>query len=203
MLPDHSFRVKTYFDANKHKYDFHTIEGCGRYTEDCLRECLRPVDDNWGLLKYNGNGTKYNGHRIDSVLYRIPEPGQNSLLTSVDIIKDAETNHASSGWSKDQPRYTLDDWIPHPQAPPSHIKVVPWVGYNENGFNRLKKMLIHDYARRPQGPDFDVSVWAARCFHNQYMGPEGIPLGELGALQRVKKELCESLGIPNDNYLGE
>lgn len=83
------------------------------------------------------------------------------------------------------------------------MKLVPYVNYDENGFQRLKKMLAHDYSRRPQGPDFDVSVWAGRYFHNCYMGPEGTPLGEDAALKRIKPELCAALGIPVDNYYGE
>lgn len=79
---------------------------------------------------------------------------------------------------------------------PNPGKTVPWIEYNENGFQRLKNMVAHDYGRRPQGPDYDVSVWSGRYFHNCYMGPDGIPLGEQKALERVKPELCASLGIP-------
>lgn len=82
---------------------------------------------------------------------------------------------------------------PNPLPPVGDM--VPWVGYDENGFQRLKNILVHDYGRRPQGADFDVSIWAGRYFHNCYMGPEKKPLGEQKALERVKPELCGALGI--------
>jgi hypothetical protein len=98
------------------------------------------------------------------------------------------------------PEYVpFNESVPNP-TPVPQPNMVPWVGYNEQGFERLKRMVRHDYERRPQGPDYDVSVWAGRFFHNCYMGPEGKPLGEQGAL---KPELCASLKIPVDNYYGE
>jgi hypothetical protein len=73
--------------------------------------------------------------------------------------------------------------------------MVPWVGYDENGFNELKRQLAYDYARRPQGADFDVSVWAARVFHSAYMGPEKTPLGLVAAVDRHQVEWCAALGV--------
>lgn len=73
---------------------------------------------------------------------------------------------------------------------------VPWVQYDENGFQELKRQLAYDYARRPQGADFDVSVWAARVFHSCYMGPEKEPLGMEAALVKHRAEWCAALGVP-------
>ena len=193
MTPNHSIQVAAYFAANKSKYDFSTIEGCGKYTEDCVRECLRPLDFKWGLLAYTGNGTKYNGHRIDSILYSAPDIG-DSLLRSIDIIINAESSNASSGWIPDSvARYTLADWIPYAMTPP--VTTVPWVAYNESGFQKLKNLLSFDYSRRPQGADFDVTVWAARVFHSAYMGPNGKPLGLDSAIDKHRPEWCAALGV--------
>ena len=193
MIPDHSKQCEEYFAANSHKYNFLTHQGCGTYTEDLVRECLQPLDPNWGLLEYHGNGTKYNGHRIDSILYRIPDEG-DALLSSTDVIKDAETDHASSGWSRDEPRYTEAHWM---KTPPSSTPtgMVPWVAYNEQGFNELKRTLAYDYARRPQGPDYDVSVWAARTFHNAFMGPNKVPMGMTDGMNKARAEWCAILQV--------
>lgn len=195
-----------YFEIHAHNYDLSTVGDCGKYMEAVIPYAQAHGYAKVGFLKKTGTGTQYNGHAIDSFLYDEPVPPSN-LLQSCDVIKDAETNHASAGWSLDTPRYQESDWLERPSPNGGegneHDGMVPYVSYDENGFQRLKRMLAHDYGRRPQNADFDVSVWAGRYFHNCYMGPSGIPLGEQGALERVKPELCNALGIPMDNYYGE
>jgi len=199
--PNHSTQVAAYFEANKSKYNFTTVEDCGKYTEDCMRECLRPLDVNWGLLKYNGSGTKYNGHRIDSILYRFPDTGDTNLR-SIDIIVGAESSNASSGWGKDsEARYTINDWISEPQAS-VNLNVVPWIAYFGDIANQnFKKTLSFDYGRRPQGADFDVSVWAFRVVYTALMGltsplQGGKPLGLDTAIEHHRVEWCAALGVP-------
>ncbi len=82
---------------------------------------------------------------------------------------------------------------PNPQPP---ANTVPWVPYDENGFQELKRTLAYDYARRPQGADFDVTVWAARVFHSSTMGPEKVPLGKEAAMNKHRPEWCGALGVP-------
>jgi hypothetical protein len=200
VTPNHSTQVAAYFEANKHKYNFEHVDGCGKYTEDCVRECLRPLDTNWGLLKYEGSGTKYNGHRIDSILYRLPNIG-DTLLHSIDIIVAAESDHASSGWGPDTPRYTEADWLAEPKGPISS-NTVPYQPYQGDASNNeLKRTLSFDYSRRPQGVDWDVSVWAFRFQHSALMGPippelGGKPLGTQGAMNKHRPEWCAALGVP-------
>lgn len=74
--------------------------------------------------------------------------------------------------------------------------VVPWVGYDEGGNKELKRQLAFDYGRRPQGADWDVSIWAARVFHSAYMGPAKLPLGMAKALMKHRLEWCAALGVP-------
>lgn len=197
-----------FWDAHHNLYDFSTNEGCGQYTED-LVERLRILGfEKVGHLKKYGSATQYNGHANDAFLYREADP---DLYRAVDVIFAAEakppytpSNPApNKNFGIDIPRYEDKDWMAEPGNSEPVPNTVPWVAYNEQGFQRLKNMLAHDYGRRPQGADFDVSVWAGRYFHNCYMGPEGIPLGEDGALHRIKPELCAALGIPMDNYYGE
>jgi len=212
MIPN-ELRVlaNNFFIARADEFDLTENSGCGLYTEAFVEEARNKGFDKVGHLKKSGSATQYNGHANDAFLYADGEGNPNGLYQAVDIIANAESkppydsNHRppASGWSVDIPRYKDSDWLEKPNSGGGNsVSTVPWVTYNEQGFQRLKNMLKHDYERRPQGPDYDVSVWAGRFFHNCYMGPEGKPLGEQGALERVKRELCESLKIPMDNYFG-
>lgn len=196
-----------FFLDHGHKYDMAHADECGEYMEAFVVHAKTIGYSDVKHLKKNPGQTQYNGHAIDAFLYTVPEL-PSGLFRACDIINSAEAkppygphNPApSAGWSPDIPRYTMADiWIPGSVPTP---KTVPWVAYDENGFQRLKKMLAHDYARRPQGADFDVSIWAGRYFHNCYMGPDGIPLGEQKALEKIKPELCSALSISNDGYYG-
>jgi len=189
----------TFFDTHAHNYNLFTDEGCGLYMEAAIPYVRAKGFTKVGFLLYNGSGTKYNGHRIDSFLY--DEITNNGKLQSCDVIANAETDHASKGWSPDIPRYSESDWadtVSNSNGEPVPNRV-PWIAYNEQGFERLKKQLAYDYGRRPQGADFDVTVWAARVFHSQYMGPNGTPLGFDAAMNKHRPEWCGALGVPVDN----
>lgn len=206
MIPNELRQLTdAFFSRESHKYDLSHAAGCGQYMEALIPYAQTHGYAQVGYLKKYGTQTQYNGHAIDALLWM----EENEPLQSVDVIANGEAkppygpnNPAPiAGWSLDTPRYKKSDWsknIPNVQP----VTTVPYVPYDENGFQRLKNMLAHDYARRPQAADFDVSVWAGRYFHNCYMGPNGVPLGEQGALERIKPELCDSLGISNDGYLG-
>lgn len=186
----------SYFKQHSSGYDMSDSDECGRYMEALVPYCQHNGFPKVGLLKYTGSGTKYNGHRIDSFLYNEPVPEFGGKLQSCDVIANAETNNAQAGWSPDEPRYSESDWLKEPiDEPTPGPATVPWVPYNEAGFQELKRTLAYDYARRPQGADFDVTVWSGRYFHNSYMGPERIPLGENAGLQRARNEWCNSLHV--------
>lgn len=205
-VPDRSAQLKEFFDVNHNDYNFEDKNECGRYTENAL-EYLRMHNGNenfYHLRKY-GSATQYQEHAIDVLAYDNREDKQSGEtdIMEIDILKDAETEGASHSWQVRNTPYEPKDLMdPSEIGEPVPGNTVPWVGYNEQGFERLKRMLKHDYERRPQGPDYDVSVWAGRFFHNHYMGPERIPLSEQASLERVKIELCSSLGIPLDDYYG-
>jgi hypothetical protein len=201
-----------FFDDNAHDFDMATNEGCGEYMELLVPFCQAHSFAEVGHLRKNPSQTQYNGHANDAIAYDLG----NNLTHAVDCIANAEQPHpwVSEGGTNPDPAknfgedtinaYKTDtDWLEKPNDEGGeHDMTVPYVPYDEKGFQRLKNMLAHDYARRPQGADFDVSIWAGRYFHNCYMGPEGIPLGEQAALERIKPELCAALGIPVDNYYG-
>lgn len=197
----------SFWMSNSQNFDMSTNDGCGQYTESWVASARAHGFNKVGHLKKNPGQTQYNGHANDAFLYNEPDP---TLLRAVDIIFAAEATPPYSpsnpapniNFGVDIPRYTVADWMPVPNGGPTPTKQVPWVAYNEQGFQRLKNMLAHDYGRRPQGADFDVSVWAGRYFHNCYMGPNGTPLGEQKALEKIKPELCAALNIPMDNYYG-
>lgn len=183
----------SFFAANAHRFDMRYAEGCGKYMEELVPYAQSHGYPKVGHLKKSGSQTQYNGHAIDAFLYK-DTVTVNGLMQAVDVIGSAETDHATAGWSVDFPRYTEDDWMESVETPTPNT--VPWVGYNEEKFQFLKRQLAYDYARRPQGADFDVCVWAARTFHNSYMGPEGVPLGETAGMERAQKEWCAALGVP-------
>lgn len=207
MIPSQLEQLHRDFWGISHfQFDLTTNEGCGKYTETWVKYAQNHGYSLVGHLRKNPSQTQYNGHANDAFLYADGSDNPGELFQAVDLIGAAEStdpmNPPHINWGVDLPRYTIKDWMKEPgQA--SNPTTVPYVAYNENGFQRLKKMLAHDYARRPQGADYDVSVWAGRYFHNCYMGPTGTPLGEDGALKRIKPELCASLHIDVDNYYGE
>lgn len=199
-----------FFAANKNNFNFETVDGCGKYIEALVPYCQSHGYPKVGFLKYTGNGTKYNNHRIDSFLYN-DTVTINGMLQSCDVIKDAETNYASAGWSLDQPRYTKNDWAETLEELIGEVggnNMVPYVPYDEAANQEMKRQLAYDYARRPQNADFDVCIWNARVFHNAYMGPEGKPLGMVDGTSRARSEWCGALGIPvipvpNDWQIGD
>lgn len=188
-------------------FDLTHNKGCGEYTEHWVKFAQ---DRRWskvGHLKKNPGQTQWNGHANDAFLYREPASETNPLYQAVDIIGAAESTDPSNppriNWGVDIPRYKDSDWLESPNSNPiPQPNLVPWVSYDENGFQALKKTLAYDYARRPQGADFDVSVWAARVFHSAYMGPDKTPLGLDAALRKHKPEWCAALGVPVDDYYG-
>lgn len=196
-VPNYSAQSKAFFDIKNPKYDFQHKEDCGKYTEEFVIYFRDVIGDKniFHLRKY-GAATQYNGHAIDAILYYDHERG---TYQSVDLIGAAEgpDENASGTWTVQQVYYEAKDaYLIGDEPPIEPGNTVPYVPYNESGNERVKRVLEHDYARRPQGADFDVSVWAGRYFHNCYMGPEGTPLGEQGAIERIKPELCAALGIP-------
>ena len=185
---------RDFWDANNDDYDFSTQEGCGRYTEAFVKHAKENQYEEVENLKKNPGQTQWNGHAIDAFLYALPYSETNSLMQAVDIIGSAESENANFNWGVDQPRYTeADIWHGTSSAPDNSV---PWVAYDENGFQQLKSVLAYDYQRRPQAADFDVTVWAARVFHSAYMGPEKEPLGLDAAIKKHRPEWCSALGVP-------
>lgn len=185
-----------FFKLAAPSYNMSTQEGCGQYTEAWVRYAQGHGYPKVGHLKKHEPQTLYNGHAIDAFLYADGTGNPNGLYSAVDIIADAETNHASAGWGVDTPCYTSADWMATPGPVPTPIKMVPYVAYDENANQEMKRELAYDYARRPQNADFDVCIWNARVFHNAYMGPDGTPLGMVNGTSRARNEWCAALGIP-------
>lgn len=202
MIPTQLEQVhKDHWNSFASLFDMTTNEGCGKYTEHWIVYAQGKGWTKVGHLKKNPGQTQYNGHANDAFLYADGTGNEGGLFQAVDIIGAAEstdpTNPPRINWGVDIPRYTIKDWLQEPNAnpvPPSNM--VPWVPYDEQKFQFLKRQLAYDYARRPQGPDFDVSVWSARTLHNTYFGPEGTPLGEVAGLERAQKEWSAALGVP-------
>lgn len=198
----------SFFDAHSGQFDLSENEGCGLYTEALVAYLRNQGYSKVGHLKKYGSATQYNGHANDAFLYREGDP---TLYRAVDVIGAAEspppyppegTNpRPSKNFGIDEPRYKDEDWMATPNAP-TPVDVVPYAPYQGDASNaELKRTLAYDYARRPQGADFDVSVWAFRVQHSAVMGPlppsqGGKPLGMSAAVTKHRPEWCEALHVP-------
>jgi hypothetical protein len=191
---------QTFWDSESSKYNLSSQSGCGQYTEAWVVYAKLNGYPKVENLKKNPGQTQYNEHAIDAFLWAEPASETNELYSAVDIIAGAEGPNPSFNFGIDEPRYTEDDIWEGESSGGSPEGFVPWVAYDESGFGKLKKQLEYDYSRRPQPADFDVSVWSARVFHSQYMGPEGKPLGQDLAIKKHRAEWCEALGVPVDTH---
>lgn len=188
-----------FFASEAHKYDLSHAEGCGQYMEALVPYAQSHGYPKVGHLRKHGSQTQYNGHAVDAFLYNDPVP-PSGLLQSVDVIKDAESDHASAGWSIDIPRYTTADWMQsvEPEEPPVDppANTVPWAPYwGDASSDEMTRTLFYDYSRKPESANFGMGRWLNRCLHSAFMGPEGIPLGPDGALARHRPEWCAVLGL--------
>jgi hypothetical protein len=182
----------SFFDAHAHEHNFSTAEGCGLYMEAAIPYVRSLGYTKVGYLLYNGSGTKYNGHRIDSFLYN--EVTENGKLQSCDVIANAETTYAGKGWSPDEPRYSASDWSATVLSSPAP-KTVPYKAYegDEYWHEQVGKILYADYIRAGRtGLDSMSSVWTARTIHDIKM--EGLSPSNSVAKHRI--EWCAGLGIP-------
>jgi len=193
----------TFFIANFVKFDWAHKEECGRYMQVLIPHLVSKGFTDAGFLRKNPGQTQYQGYGIDVIAWDL---GGN-LTHAIDVIASAESPHPwkSEGGGNPTPSPTFiedkntayktnTDWLSEPMEQPVP-NTVPWVPYDENSFQELKRQLAYNYARRPQGPDYDVSVWSARTFHNAYMGPEKTPLGFNAGLERAMRECCSALNV--------
>lgn len=127
--------VPNYFDVVQHVFDrggfdLTTHDGGGLFTEACAR-ALHAQDPAFGHLRKTPGHNQFNGHAVDSVLYK--PTGQ-----SIDLIADSETPKGRPAWQEDIPRYTDAAWYapdgvgaadppvePLPVDPPTPPPVTP------------------------------------------------------------------------------
>jgi hypothetical protein len=98
-------------------WDLTTHDGCGQFTEAVAR-LLHQEDPNFGHLRKAPPHNNYNGHGVDSVLYRTT--GQ-----SIDFIIESATPTARIGWQEDIPRYSDADWFAPADVPPIVVDPPP------------------------------------------------------------------------------
>jgi hypothetical protein len=118
-MPDRFIVVERVF-VESGPYDLTTHDGCGRFIEAVAR-LLHQEDPNWGHLRKSAPHNMYNGHAVDSVLYRAA--GQ-----SCDIVAFSETTDAHPAWQPDVPRYSDADWYaPEALEPGPGTDPPPWI----------------------------------------------------------------------------
>jgi hypothetical protein len=116
MTPNHSAIIQAVWAEGGFKLT--TDEGCGLFTEACVR-ALHAHDPRWGhLLKHDGQ-RQFRGHAVDAALYRHDNPGQS---VAADLITNSKTPAlAAPGWGLDIPRYSSSGWAAPEPVPVSHI----------------------------------------------------------------------------------
>lgn len=202
-----------YFDANAQKFNLTENSGCGMYMESFIPYAQTHGYPLVGFLKKNPGQTQFNGHANDAFLYADGVDNPNGLWQAVDVIANAESKPPynaghqppAKGWSPDEPRYSVNDWMKEANAnvpvPAPINNTVPWIGYpGDTANSELKRILSFDYSRRPQGADWDISVWAFRVMYTALMGLKspndgGLPLGVNEAVTHHRPEWCGALGV--------
>jgi len=205
-VPNRFTLLQGFFNANKDDYNFVRKEDCGKFTEDFL-ELLRESagnEDFYHLRKY-GSATQYNKHAIDVLAYdnREHKKDDETDIMEVDILGSAESVNANPTWQVRNTPYQEKDLMDLDEigngAVTDMVIYQPYQGDSSN--SELKRILSFDYSRRPQGADWDVSVWAFRVQHSALMGPVspssgGRPLGLVAAIEKHRIEWCQALGVP-------
>ncbi len=160
------------------------------------------VRERYALIKKSG-GRVCNGKDCDKIIERRNPHKIYDLVRAAGSIS-AEPIFDYTGHDGDPSDFA--DPVPYDDAvePPTNgqppANTVPWVPYDEAGFNdRVRQQLHYDYNRRPQGADFYVGVWSARVFHSAYMGPDRTPLGMDAAIRKHRPEWCAVMGIAVDD----
>jgi hypothetical protein len=115
-VPNRNIVVDRVF-AESGPFDLTTHDGCGLFIEAVAR-VLHQEDPNWGHLKKTAPHNLFNGHAVDSVLYRAA--GQ-----SFDIVAFSETKDAHPAWQPDVPRYSDADWFAPADVDPPPVHVDP------------------------------------------------------------------------------
>jgi hypothetical protein len=124
---------------------------------------MRPGNENFYHLRKYGTQTQYNKHAIDVIAYDNRGNNDGTPIMEVDILQNAETPGAKPSWQVRNTAYEPKDLMdPSEIGEPEPGDMVPYVPYNESDSQELKRTLAYDYARRPQGVDWDAIVWAAR-----------------------------------------
>jgi hypothetical protein len=115
-MPDRFIVVDRVF-VESGPFDLTTHDGCGRFIEAVVR-LLHQEDPNWGHLRKSAPHNMYNGHAVDSVMYRAA--GQ-----SCDIVAFSETKDAHPAWQPDIPRYSDADWYAPEDVDPPVVVIPP------------------------------------------------------------------------------
>lgn len=134
-------------------------------------------------------------------------PGSNrypQVFEAVDLVNGSNGNiqWLSFGMVTQNYIFVIPSDVSAITNPPLTSDSVLYTAYQGDTSNaELKRTLAYDYARRPQGADFDISVWAFRVQHSALMGPippsqGGKPLGLINAVTKHRPEWCGALGVP-------
>lgn len=184
------FLADAFFLAHSDEYDLSSQEGCGQYTEAFVEEAQYKGFKRVGHLKKNPSQTQYNGHAIDAILYR-EGVGPEGLYQAIDLIGNAESNHAVANFSVDIPRYKDSDWMEKPgSASGSPVNIFP--GYEALGGDKtavlLGNVLESDYREAKQPMNAGSSVWS---FRTLYDALNDVIVNKMDGLSAVNKSISK------------
>lgn len=149
MVPQEvKWLADAFFLSHSDEYDLSSQEGCGKYTEAFVEEAQHKGFKRVGHLRKHGSQTQYNGHAVDAILYR-EAVGEFGLYQAIDLIGDAESDHARSNFGIDIPRYKDSDWMEKPDSASSEpVNVFPFyeaLGGDSTARNLLGKVMLADW----------------------------------------------------------
>jgi hypothetical protein len=168
-----------------------TKASCGQFTEFLALDLYR-LDGGWGLLSKQPGENQYNGHGVDSIIYK-PTQQVVDILSNAGAREEGENLSASPTW-QEQPKRPGNEWMPPfdvppgdddpPDVPPVSVSLI-----DTRNLQAVLKTMMADHAalagevaalkaRPPQS--FPTRI-ALRTDNGHYLCAEGGGGGEVNA----------------------
>ena len=214
MIPEELKKLaNNFFSDRAGDFDLATKEECGLYIEAFVRHAQNNGFSKVGHLRKSPSKTHYNGHAIDSFLYK--EANEIGLMSSVDIIANAESKPPYNAINRgpgpnfdiDEPRYKIEDWLKEPMnTDDTNERNIKFPSYESlGGDNLARKELGRVYAFDAQRSgqariNSGTVVWPNRVLYDTLYevvvhGKDAkSTLHEIVEKQRA--DWCKIMGIP-------
>ena len=102
-----------------------TIEGCGKFTEDCCNALRANHSQAWGHIDKDPGQNQYHGHAVDALMLLYPAAG--TVAGIYDIIFSSASHEAKPVFNYVSPP-NFDDWVYPPESATRGVLVVSNAG---------------------------------------------------------------------------